>query len=209
MKKITLLLLLLSSTFTFTQQVVTIVSINGQALADFKVTNNATLQVGTKYDFIIDYSGQDVSSTNNVIVKMLKGSSFADTANETSVAITTASGQVTVSLTPTEAVSSAILQIRTTTSKNFGNTGDNIFDYSWKVVGGTASTKDFKLTSSFYNVSKSALVIKDNIEGEFSIYNMLGQQVLNGTISNEIKVETLKSGLYILSTDKGTLKFVK
>ena len=66
-----------------------------------------------------------------------------------------------------------------------------------------------KLTSSFYSANKKAIVINDNVQGKYSIYNLLGQSVLQGKIAKEIKVETLKSGLYILTTEKGILKFVK
>ena len=66
-----------------------------------------------------------------------------------------------------------------------------------------------KLTSAFYSASKRAIVINDNIQGKFSIYNLLGQSVLKGTLAKQINVETLKSGLYILSTESGSLKFVK
>ncbi|WP_299554890.1 T9SS type A sorting domain-containing protein [Seonamhaeicola sp.] len=73
------------------------------------------------------------------------------------------------------------------------------------------STTEFntKSLNSFYNADIDAIVIKDQINGGFSIYNLMGQEVLEGDIANEISVETLKSGLYILSTEYGTLKFVK
>lgn len=89
------------------------------------------------------------------------------------------------------------------------NTPEAYINYVVDIEEKILSAKDFKLTSSYYNASKNSLIIKDNIEGEFLIYNMLGQQVLKGTISEEIKVESLKKGLYIFSTEKGTLKFLK
>ena len=72
-----------------------------------------------------------------------------------------------------------------------------------------ANFNSSNLLSAFYNANKNVIEMTDNASGEFSIYNLLGQSVLNGNISKEINVEALKSGLYILSTDKGVLKFAK
>ena len=77
---------------------------------------------------------------------------------------------------------------------------------------GTLSTKYIsrtKLEATFYSSNRDALIVNDRISGEFTIYNISGQSVLNGEISNSISVETLKSGIYILSTKEGVLKFVK
>ncbi len=61
----------------------------------------------------------------------------------------------------------------------------------------------------FYSAERNAIVLKSNLDGNFKIFNMLGQSVQEGEVSREINVETLKTGLYILTTDNGTLKFVK
>ena len=72
------------------------------------------------------------------------------------------------------------------------------------------NTKSYsKLESSFYNSSKDAVVLKNNIEGDYKIYDLTGRTLLKGEISNEISTSTLKSGIYFLATDKGTLKFAK
>ena len=65
-----------------------------------------------------------------------------------------------------------------------------------------------KLTSAFYSVKKDAIIL-NNVQGVYSIFNLSGQSVLEGNISKEINVETLNSGLYILSTKDGVLKFAK
>lgn len=65
-----------------------------------------------------------------------------------------------------------------------------------------------KLTSAFYNAKIDAIIL-NNVQGDYSIYNLAGQSVLKGEISNRIGVETLKSGLYFLTTEKGVLKFAK
>jgi hypothetical protein len=76
----------------------------------------------------------------------------------------------------------------------------------------TLSTKDFsitKLKATFYSSDRDALIVNDKISGKFTIYNLTGQSVLKGEISNRIGVETLNSGIYILSTKDGVLKFAK
>ncbi len=77
---------------------------------------------------------------------------------------------------------------------------------------GVLSTKDFsrtKLEATFYSSKRDAIIVNDKISGKFTIYNLKGQSVLKGEISNRIGVETLNSGLYILSTKDGVLKFAK
>ncbi len=88
-----------------------------------------------------------------------------------------------------------------------------VYIRSQSEIDAILSTENFSKDKleSFYNTSKDAIIIKDRIDGGYSIYNLLGQSVLEGKTINtdEISVESLKSGLYILSTQKGTLKFVK
>ncbi|WP_366185942.1 T9SS type A sorting domain-containing protein [Flavobacterium ovatum] len=49
----------------------------------------------------------------------------------------------------------------------------------------------------------------DEIEGDYSIYDLSGKAVSTGKASNQINVSSLPSGLYILTTKKGSLKFAK
>ena len=72
------------------------------------------------------------------------------------------------------------------------------------------STKEYnKLESSYYNPSKDAVVLNNNIKGDYRIYDFTGRTLLKGEISNEISTSALKSGIYFLATKKGTLKFAK
>ncbi|MGC6430706.1 MAG: hypothetical protein ACON5F_06675 [Jejuia sp.] len=74
------------------------------------------------------------------------------------------------------------------------------------------STNDFSKDKleAYYNAGRDAVVLSNEIEGGYSIFNIMGQKMISGEIeSREIDVETLKSGLYILATEKGSLKFVK
>lgn len=73
------------------------------------------------------------------------------------------------------------------------------------------STKEYKnkLESSFYSSSKDALVLNNNVIGNYRIYDLTGRTILKGKVSNEVGVSVLKPGLYIIATDQGSLKFIK
>ena len=79
------------------------------------------------------------------------------------------------------------------------------------VADNTLRTNDFNKSklAARYNASTDALVFDSSISGKYAIYNLLGQSVKQGTIAREVGVSTLKSGMYILTTDSGTLKFAK
>ena len=68
----------------------------------------------------------------------------------------------------------------------------------------------FKL---FPNPSNDIIQVSNLTEATgYKIYNLLGEQVLNGAISNDefINIKNLSKGLYILNLDDGcTLKFIK
>jgi len=66
-----------------------------------------------------------------------------------------------------------------------------------------------KLSQSFYNPSKEAIVVGDTVSGKYSIYNITGKTIQQGVVYNEIDVQSLVSGIYILSTESGVLKFIK
>lgn len=65
------------------------------------------------------------------------------------------------------------------------------------------------LSNTYYVASKDAIVVGDDVNGEYSIYNLSGQLVLNGTVESQINVSALSSGMYILSCNGGVLKFAK
>ncbi|MEW4925414.1 T9SS type A sorting domain-containing protein [Algibacter sp. 2305UL17-15] len=75
------------------------------------------------------------------------------------------------------------------------------------------STNDFNKNklAAFYSSSKDAVVISNStvIGSDYKVYDLTGRTIKTGKVSNEISVSTLKTGLYILATDKGVLKFAK
>ncbi|MGY6648064.1 T9SS type A sorting domain-containing protein [Wenyingzhuangia sp. IMCC45574] len=48
-----------------------------------------------------------------------------------------------------------------------------------------------------------------HLEGAYTIYNITGQKAQSGSVSSEVNIASLASGVYILTTEKGSLKFVK
>lgn len=78
-------------------------------------------------------------------------------------------------------------------------------------TGTALSNKDFSASKleAYYNTSREAIIMNNSHEGNFEIYNLMGQSLLKGKLSSEISVSDLNAGLYILSTEKGHLKFVK
>ncbi|WP_194768758.1 T9SS type A sorting domain-containing protein [Tamlana sp. I1] len=79
------------------------------------------------------------------------------------------------------------------------------------IISSTASTNDFNNTklAAYYNSRVDAVVVNSSVSGDYAIYDLTGREIVNGEVSNEISTASLKSGLYILSTAQGVLKFVK
>lgn len=76
----------------------------------------------------------------------------------------------------------------------------------------TLDTQEFDKSKldAYYKADEETIVLADRLEAGYSIYNLMGQKMVSGeTDDKEIKVEGLKSGLYILATNEGSLKFVK
>ncbi|WP_010133918.1 T9SS type A sorting domain-containing protein [Ochrovirga pacifica] len=66
-----------------------------------------------------------------------------------------------------------------------------------------------KLDGAYYNTTKQAVMVGQNFQGDFVIFNVLGQKVKEGNVTREVSVSDLKSGVYMFATAKGSLKFVK
>lgn len=76
----------------------------------------------------------------------------------------------------------------------------------------TLATKTFEKNklSAFYNNSKQAILFNDvDASGSYKVYDLTGRVLLKGQISKEVNVSSLRTGLYILATENGSLKFVK
>lgn len=79
------------------------------------------------------------------------------------------------------------------------------------LVAPALSTNDVSKSKlqAFYSTSNKSIVVKGQLEGNYAVYNILGKSVLKGKVTKEINVESLNSGLYILKTDLGSIKFIR
>ncbi len=67
-----------------------------------------------------------------------------------------------------------------------------------------------KLNASYISSIDAVVINDNNLDGRaYKVFNMLGQNVLEGDVSREINVSALKSGLFILATEEGSFKFLK
>lgn len=217
MKKITLLCALFVASFSFAQTFD--VKINGKTVDDFLASTNPanTFPINTTLNFEFTHSNLPVPSGNDpgnarIVVRFYQPQStpsvFENAVYQNGFTAGSATPIVqTLAYTPTNEVSNYTLQIFPA-----GATSLQIQKFNISVGAATLSNETFSASKleAFYSSSKKAIVM-NNIEdfGKFSIFNIMGQSVLKGEISKEINVETLKSGLYFLSTEKGSLKFVK
>ncbi|WP_298534049.1 T9SS type A sorting domain-containing protein [uncultured Algibacter sp.] len=89
--------------------------------------------------------------------------------------------------------------------------GETYLNYVVELTEDILSSNDFNKTklSAFYNATRDVVVVNNQVEGDYSVYDLTGRRVLKGAVSNEISLSSLKSGLYILTTENGFLKFVK
>ncbi len=220
MKKITLLLSFFIATICYSQELV-VSQIGGMAPGDFHAANTNLVE-GSTVTLTIAYTNMGV---NQFVGLAIAARFLDDPFNLLGVQVDTP-----ITTSATEQTFDVDLVVPDVTSNQakvkiqiFGDT--NLFSYAGTASGGccgleftindliTLSTEDFNKNKlpAFYNASLDAIVIKDRIDSGYSIYNLLGQSVLEGEIANadKISVESLKSGLYILSTKEGTLKFVK
>ncbi|WP_010178440.1 T9SS type A sorting domain-containing protein [Aquimarina agarilytica] len=213
MKKITFLFAVFAGLVAFAQQSISIASINGQSYGDFATATSTTLQVGTDYVFVIDYTDQEVVDNDIQVKIIVDDASFADTENIVIQPITTASGQVTLTLTPTEVVPAATIQIRLKQTTNFGTeTPENLFFFGWEVEAAPLSVNDFSKDNISAAISQKdgIVTIANSVETEdYKLYDMSGALVIEKEADGILDINGLPNGVYILSTDAGLTKIGK
>lgn len=208
MKKITLILLLVSA-LTFAQKTVSIATINGLDATAFKVSVNGTLRVGTPYTFVINYTNQ-ATTANDLQVKILTGG-YADNSIITGP-ITTANGQMTLVITPTTVLTTAILQVRTTTTTDFSAASvENAFLFTWKVDPALSRASFNKNSISFYpNPAKDIVTFGNAVESKtYKVLSLTGALVKEAPATGTLNVSDLAKGNYIIATDSGIGKLIK
>lgn len=210
-KKITLLFIFaLSAVIVSHAQSLTVLEINGVAPATFfsSTVPPNSLPTNTSVDIKISYT----NLSGDIIINMKDptANSFANTLSTTNPNINDPNAnEITITYAPVAEVVN--YDFRVYGSGHLGTTLNTFAGISAS-NSATLSSNDFsenKLTSSFYNATIGALIINDNVDGDFSIYDITGKAVLTGEVSSKIDVQTLNSGIYILTTAKGNLKFAK
>ncbi|WP_346883813.1 T9SS type A sorting domain-containing protein [uncultured Algibacter sp.] len=210
-KKITLLFIFaLSAVIVSHAQSLTVLEINGVAPATFfsSTVPPNSLPTNTSVDIKISYT--NLSGNFSISMKDPSANSFANSLSTTNPNKNDPNAnEITITYTPTTEVVNYDLRIFGT-----GQLVATLVTFAGISASNSAtlSSNDFsenKLTSSFYNAAKGALIINDNVDGDFSIYDITGKAALTGEVSSKIDVQTLNSGLYILTTAKGNLKFAK
>ncbi len=215
MKKIILLALAsIVSLMCYGQRQLGAITIDGDPLDDWLVANGSEFSTGTTYEFVVNFTGQETTD-NEIQVKFLAGN-FDDTADIFTAPITSADGVVTISVTPTAVNTGGILQVRSSTSTDFGPAGftaaytDNVFrDPVTVILGDTASVDSFTrgaLTGYSYDAASDIVELDASVD--YSVYNLAGSVVAEGS-SATISLAGLVDGVYILATSAGTAKIIK
>ncbi|MDO6761269.1 T9SS type A sorting domain-containing protein [Tamlana sp. 2_MG-2023] len=197
-----------------------ITEINGMTPDDYKATlTNGNLIEGDNLTLTVEYTNvQSHTNWGCVCIRARFIEDYGTIANapETDTPVTTSTNMQTATVNITvpdvsKDIDPARIQIYAE-----DETGSNKFLYlnpTFTIQDlATLSDEDLNkenLTSTFYSSNRDAIVVNDKIDGTFTIFNLMGQAVLKGNISNEISLTNLNTGLYIFSTENGSLKFAK
>lgn len=230
MKKLyTLILAVMCFTAVITAQTeVTITHLEGEPEVDFR-SSNRELTEGETITFTVTYKNvqpQYAGYTPIVRVRVLNNYTTIQGAVEGTFEVTTSdieqTAQIQLTIPDVESdIATLRLQAIACSVTGTGVENDpnknptNVFDYAKNTFilndNIALAINDVKggLSNTYYASSKGAIVVGDDVKGDYSIYNLSGQVVLNGKVESQINVSSLASGMYILSCNGGVLKFAK
>ncbi len=218
MKKITLIIATLACVFCLQgQTTINVTQINGMTVDDYHASlSSGNLVEGEDLVLTIEYANVQDNGVCGVCLTARYLNDWSPDFGQVDQVVTTSSSTQTTTITV--AVPNVTANIGTARIQVFGwNGAGDEFHYVTPTTGGwtisdilsTSELSPNKL-NAFYSASIDAVVLNDNnLDGGFSVFNMLGKEVLAGDVSREISVSALKSGLYILATEIGSLKFAK
>ncbi|NIJ45407.1 hypothetical protein FHR24_001875 [Wenyingzhuangia heitensis] len=93
-----------------------------------------------------------------------------------------------------------------------GSTDATIFSYVspelFNIDSTTLSTNKLALEGVSVNAN-SISFNAEHVNDSYTIYNIVGQSIKAGKVSSQVNIADLANGVYILTTDKGVLKFAK
>jgi hypothetical protein len=235
---ITLLMLLLAFSYGFSQRVEPIFVWTNKSDYQINGETAVTFKPGQVVSYSIDYtlgSTDGVDDTGGFFLFGVQDEAEANKdvlgtgwANETigggNNYVYSAAGNYTVAATAVLSSSDANLTYRVLTYRAYTPNGGSIiyggpgssdpvlvYIRSQAEIDALLSTNDFNKNklAAYYNTNLDAVVMDNQISGDYSIYDLTGRVISEGVVSNEISTASLKSGLYILATESGVLKFVK
>lgn len=215
MKKITFLLAVACATITSYAQTITLETINGDPVATFLADNENSLHQGQVLSYSISYANASATSIKSQI-----NAPVGNNQGGINTPIMAGAGPFTVNFDFTIASTIVVAgdDVATGTSivNFFAGSGSPSANFGMINVYKDEATKLLALSKSnfskedlegaYYNGTDSIVI---NSSGAYAIYNLSGVAVSEGTISGDISVEGLTSGVYILATEAGVLKFVK
>ncbi len=224
-KYILTLVLACTSVIATNAQKLTVKSINGKTPNDFFNSEEAEFKVGETTYFEIDYTNMPAapgSDESRITLRFYKPGSpapgkFSNFTTKDVPSNLENTKTTIVEFTPTEEVIKETLQIFPSglITDNFTNDNDlvNLFFNASvapddKVVDLSSLGID-QLLFTYYDKGTDTIIINDDLHGNFTIYNEANDIVMDGEISNEIIVESLPSGSYLLYTEEGMLDFKK
>ncbi|MDV7188134.1 hypothetical protein R3X25_12650 [Lutibacter sp. TH_r2] len=200
---------------------VEITTINDQSVDAYRTSVNGELTEGDTLIIGVDYTAIKADPTRGDVIDVRVRFLDVDyalipegTVGSTTVTTSDTTQSTTVSLTVPN-VDTSLTDVRIQ-ALGYGFTGSEdglTYKYanSFNIDASTLAVDKFEKNeiNAYYSENKNAIVLSEAIKGEYIIYNLMGQSISKGEITNEINVSNLKSGVYIFSTEVGSLKFVK
>ncbi|WP_282036596.1 T9SS type A sorting domain-containing protein [Saccharicrinis aurantiacus] len=229
MKKVYFLILAIAciTMVTSAQTTLTIKTINGVEPATFKAdqplsaTDYAEVELvkGEALTVVVEYTNAGVLPAYGkeiILLRFLDG--YGTIANESGAVIdvsanpTSGTETVVISVPNSDVTKATGGRLQAFTKDHISGGDVSAYFGTFDFVDGTPlamGSVKADLSSCYYAASKSAIVMDPDLEGDYAIYNLSGQLVLNGTVESQINVSALSSGMYILSCNGGVLKFAK
>ncbi|MGC6430705.1 MAG: hypothetical protein ACON5F_06670 [Jejuia sp.] len=214
MKKITLLFLLIFTVVNVYSQSMSMSKVNGVDAETFWTNRNNEIVAGETLAIELTYDNlPDAGSGNAGVRGRTRNDDNGINGTNINYDLVGTTGTATINFVVEDVLNgnasvnaTIVLFVRLLSSVNVNS------DRYTLVSQLTLDTQEFDKSKldAYYKADEETIVLADRLEAGYSIYNLMGQKMVSGeTDDKEIKVEGLKSGLYILATNEGSLKFVK
>lgn len=195
-----------------------ITTIEGQTVADYHSSVGGELTEGDVLTIGIDYTAVKKDPTRDNLdlrVRFLTSGygSIPEGVISTKIVTNSASSQsTTVDITvPNIETSLTDVRLQVLAYGHAAGTDKTLNAYASSLFNIDATTLSInKTTLKDVEVNNNSIIFGAQYTGiSYKIYNVTGQTVQKGIVQNNININTLASGVYILTTEKGLLKFMK